>query len=124
MDLVAEEWTHPSDGQKEIFFRNLFSTAREPLYDSSIVGWVYREVQILCVMWELDNYPVLIDFEGWRGGWREWVEAGFTYGILGLAAGVGMGLGLRAVREEYTPEWLREKWEGAGRREGVGSRRE
>ena len=26
-DLIAEEWTDPADGQKEMFFRNLFCTS-------------------------------------------------------------------------------------------------
>lgn len=115
IDLVAEEWTSPADFQKEVFFRNLFSTLREPRFESSasILGPVYRETQLMCVTWELDNYPVLVDFDGWKGGWRGCMERGCTNGIMGLMALLGWGVGLRGVNKEYTPEWLLRVWERA-----------
>lgn len=36
-DLMVEEWTAPADGEKEVFFRNLFSTIQEPKYKG---GWI------------------------------------------------------------------------------------
>ena len=112
-DLIAEEWTDPADGQKEIFFRNLFSTALEPQYQSKVswLGGFWKMLQIMCVMWEMDNYLVLVDFEGWRGGWRELVEAAFTYAIMGCMVALGVLCGCRAVSEEYTPKHLIERWE-------------
>lgn len=112
-DLIAEEWTDPADGQKEIFFRNLFSTALEPQYQSKVswLGELWKMLQIMCVMWEMDNYLVLVDFEGWRGGWRELVEAAFTYAVMGCMMALGGLCGCRAVSEEYTPKHLIERWE-------------
>lgn len=46
------------------------------------------------------------------------VERGISYGVVGVGWAVGRGLGCRAVREEYTPGYLMERWEGNG--EGVG----
>ena len=112
-DLIAEEWTNPADGQKEMFFRNLFSTASEPQYASNVswLGDLWKTLQIMCVMWEMDNYLVLVDFGGWRGGWRELVEAAFTYMVMGCMMALGRLCGCRAVSEEYTPKGLIQRWE-------------
>ena len=112
-DLIAEEWTDPADGQKEVFFRNIFSTLLEPQYESntSRLGELRRMLQIMCVMWELDNYLVFVDFGGWRGGWRALVEALFTYTVMGCLMILGRFFGCRAVSEEYTPKHLSERWE-------------
>ncbi|KAM0804778.1 hypothetical protein BDR22DRAFT_549408 [Usnea florida] len=111
-DLIAEEWTDPTDGQKEMFFRNLFSTASEPQYASDVswLGDLWKTLQIMCVMWEMDNYLVLVDFGGWRGGWRELVEAAFTYVVMGCMMALGRLCGCRAVSEEYTPKHLIQRW--------------
>ena len=112
-DVVAEEWTDPADGQKEIFFRNLFSTLVETQYQSNTLwlGELWKTLQIMCVMWELDNYVVLVDFGGWRGGWRAWIEAAFTYAVMGCMTILARLCGCRAVNEQYTPTHLRERWE-------------
>ena len=112
-DLIAEEWTDPADGQKEIFFRNTFSTLLEPQYKSEVssLGELRRMLQIMCVMWELDNYLVIVDFGGWRGGWRSQVEAAFTYTVMGCLMMLGRLCGCKAVSEEYTPKHLIERWE-------------
>ncbi|CAD6583768.1 MAG: hypothetical protein ASARMPRED_001502 [Alectoria sarmentosa] len=112
-DLIAEEWTDPADGQKEIFFRNIFSTLSEPQYQSntSWLGELWKTLQLMCVMWELDNYVVLVDFGGWRGGWRNLVEAAFTYGVMGFLMTLGRIFGCKAVSEEYTPKHLIQTWE-------------
>lgn len=117
-DLIAEEWTDPADGQKEIFFRNLFSTALEPQYESNVswLGELWKTLQIMCVMWEMDNYLVLVDFGGWRGGWRALVEAAFTYAVIGCMMTLGWLCGCRAVSEEYTPKHLMKRWESGGPR--------
>ena len=112
-EVVAEEWTEPKDGEKEIFFRNLFSTAREPQWKGSWLGGVYMVLQIMSVMWKLDNYIVLVDLggKGDGSGWRGFVEAVISYSVMGLANAVGRLMGLRAVNEEYTPGWLMRSWE-------------
>ena len=66
---------------------------------------------MMCVMWEMDNYLVLVDFGGWRGGWRELAEAAFTYVVMGCMMALGRLCGCRAVNEEYTPKRLIQRWE-------------
>lgn len=112
-DLVAEEWTDPADGQKEIFFRNLFSTVSELQYQSSKfwLGELWKTLQIMCVMWEMDNYLVFVDFGGWRGGWRALLEEAMTYAVMGCMMILGVLCGCRAVNEEYTPKHLIKRWE-------------
>ena len=119
-DLIAEEWTDPADGQKEIFFRNLFSTASEPQYrsDMSWLGELWKTLQIMCVMWEMDNYLVLVDFGGYRGGWRELVEAAFTYTVMGFLMRLGRTCGCKAVNQEYTPKHLIRRWESVPPKDG------
>lgn len=115
IDLVVEEWTEPRDGEKEIFFRNLFSVVGETRWRERESWWggIMMWVQLMLLMWELDNFEVVWDLGG--GG----VETGVTYGVMGLGAVVGRAMGLRAVREEYTPEDLLENWErGKGRSKG------
>lgn len=60
---------------------------------------------------ELDDLLVLVDFGGWRGGWREVVERAFSYGAMGTMALLGRMLGLKAVNREYTPKHLMGTWE-------------
>ena len=112
-ELIAEGWTDPADGQKEIFFRNIFSTILEPHYDSDVswLGELWRTLQVKCVMWELDDYLVLVDFGGWKGGWRKVVEAALTYTVMGFLMTLGRICGCKAVNEEYTPQHLIEIWE-------------
>lgn len=73
-----EEWTEPADGRKEMFFRNLFCSVLEekPRFllgwgrvGEWIWGW-WMWVRVMVVMWELDNYPVVVDCGGGRGEWR------------------------------------------------------
>ena len=112
-EVIAEEWTDPADEQKEIFFRNIFSTMLEPQYnyDASWLGELWRTLQVMCVMWELDNYVALVDFGGWKGGWRKLVEAALTYIVMGLLMMLGRICGCKGVNEEYLPKYLIQKWE-------------
>ena len=118
VDTVAEEWTDPADGQKEMFFRNISSTMAEPRYRSNgrvvRLGELWRQVQIMCVMWELDNYVVFVDFGGWKGGFRQAVESGVTYAVMGGLMLLGRLFGCRGVNQEYTPEHLVKRWESRG----------
>lgn len=113
MDLVAEEWTDPRDGEKEIFFRNIFSTAGELQWKERWWGGVLILLQMMLVMWELDNLVVLFDLGGAGdgSGWRGAAETVVTYAIMWSAAMAGRALGLKAVTDEYTPRHLFEAWE-------------
>ena len=107
-DLVAEEWTDPRDGEKEVFFRNIFSTAGETQWKESWWGGVLILLQMMLVMWELDNLVVLLDLGGAGdgSGWRDLLETAVTYAFMWSAAMIGRALGLKAVNEEYTPRHL------------------
>ncbi|KAL9124717.1 MAG: hypothetical protein Q9175_008190 [Cornicularia normoerica] len=109
-DLIAgeSEWTDPADRQKEIFFRNLLSTVLEPQYASNVfwLGELKKTLQVMCVMWKIDNYLVLVDFGGWRGEWRALVEAAFTYIVMGCMISLGRLCGYRTVTEKYTLKHL------------------
>ena len=113
MDLVAEEWTDPRDGEKEVFFRNIFSTAGESQWKERWWGGTLILLQMMLVMWELDNLVVLVDLGGAGdgSGWRGAVETAVTYAVMWSAAMTGRALGLKAVHEEYTPKHLFKAWE-------------
>jgi hypothetical protein len=90
-NLVVEEWTDPSDGQKEVFFRNLSSVLQQNPDASG--HWVV--LQLFIIFGAMDNYPVMV--EGVSGRL-------VTHFVLGLATIVGFLLGLRATYPEYTPK--------------------
>lgn len=106
-DLIAEEWTDPNDGAKEVFFRNIFSAMQEPR--SGFLGNMIKFLQMFIVMWEGDNMLVFWDLSAGDadGGWRARVEELVTHVVMGLVARVGqMVFGLKGVNKEYTPEYL------------------
>ncbi|KAK0512616.1 hypothetical protein JMJ35_004633 [Cladonia borealis] len=113
MDLVAEEWTDPGDGEKEVFFRNILSTLKESQWREGWWGVVLMLLQIMLVMWELDNPVVLLDLggPGDGDGWRGAVETAVTYAFMWSVAMMGKALGLKAVNEEYTPKYLLKAWD-------------
>ncbi|KAL6713133.1 hypothetical protein ACLMJK_009254 [Lecanora helva] len=116
VDLVVDEWTDPADGEKEIFFRNMLSTFQEPGYQRG-TGQLLMYLQVLVVMWEGDNFNVMLDCQGWKGGWRRVVEECISYAFMGFVALLGRMVGCRGVNEEYTPPYLVQSWKnrnGAG----------
>lgn len=82
-DLIVEEWTDPADGQKEVFFRNLFGTLLEPAFEGMWAGEWRRWLWIWVVQWEGDNFLVVVDFGG------GWVERGVILAIMGVLWGMG-----------------------------------
>ena len=121
-DLQVTEWTDPVDGEKEIFFRNLFSGIQEPFFEAKYgkrLSSVVMLCQIFLVSAELDNPLVILDFGGVDGewnGWWAWIKAKaedvVTATVMGLVSAIARyGFGLKAVNEEWTPEWLIERWE-------------
>ena len=107
-DIVAEEWTDPRDGEKKVFFRNIFSTAGETQWKESWWGGVLILLQMMLVMWELDNLVVLLDLGGAEdgSGCSGAVETVVTYAFMWSAAMMARALGLKAINEEYTPRHL------------------
>lgn len=99
--LVVNEWTDPADEQKEIFFRNLSSVLMEPPKQEAQVT-----LQLFCIFWALDNYPVLLPARSRR---VEWVV---THLALMVAATVGRLLGVKGVYKEYTPRLPWDRWNG------------
>lgn len=95
-DAVVEEWTDPSDGVKQVFFRNLCGVLLDgaPVYGSKI-GW-----QVLEMGRRWDNWDVMYGVSG-RGAWL------VTHAAYALVGVVSWMYGLRAWYEEYTPEDLR-----------------
>ncbi|KAH6672246.1 hypothetical protein B0J14DRAFT_483340, partial [Halenospora varia] len=102
-ELVVKEWTDPEDGEKEIFFRNLNSA----ILDATSNGlkkpneWVLTW-QLFMIFWQLDNFPVLLTL-GWFPVVGEVLERWVSFLVLGIAALLGGVVGVRGVREEYTP---------------------
>ncbi|KAJ9621378.1 uncharacterized protein PV06_04810 [Exophiala oligosperma] len=109
-DLVVREWTVPEDGQKEAFFRmlNSFLTEDEPesLYEVPVPvprmarNWIERwiiNVQLNCIFWACDNWPLLVGNDG-RPGMVSWAA---THLVLGGSVALGYLLGLRGRYSEY-----------------------
>lgn len=108
-DLVVEEWTDPSDGEKERFFRNLFSAIRDLTSSSPsarppvgvhvfvpLEWWIGLQVMVISAAF--DNYPVLC-WEGTSG-------RALSRVCLLFLAFVGRVCGLQAEYAEYTPPSL------------------
>ncbi|KAL2072702.1 hypothetical protein VTL71DRAFT_12045 [Oculimacula yallundae] len=109
-ELIVREWTDPNDGQKEVFFRNLSGIIADDV-ERGEGEWVLTP-KLWKLFREVDNWPVF--FEMWRvpvlgkvlermslGRVVEW---GVTHGVLGLVCLGGWVLGMKGVREEYTPK--------------------
>lgn len=113
-ELVVKEWTDPEDGEKEIFFRNLNSA----ILDATSNGlgkpneWMLTW-QLFTIFWQLDNFPVLISL-GRFPIVGEVLERWVSFLVLGVAALLGGIVGVRGVRDEYTP--TRDKYQKAHRK--------
>ena len=107
-ELVMWERTEPTDGEKEVFFRNMISS----LIDSSIgnpfssantsrrpsIRDVFR---LLVIVRALDNYPVI-----WNGFGGRFL----TYSLLNIGNFIGkVFFGLKPFYMEYTPQQLWDK---------------
>lgn len=135
VDLVVREWTVPEDGQKEVFFRmlNSFLTEDEPesLYELPVPvpvpvprvarNWIERwivTVQLNCIFWTCDNWPLLVGGDTSPGV----VSWAVTHLVLGGSVGLGYILGLRGRYREYVGEELgvtgRDIGGQAGKRKG------
>ena len=109
-EVEAEEWTAPADGEKEVFFRNLFSAASEPR--SGPLGRILIFVHIVIIYQALDAKMVILDMGAEGGnGWRGMVEEILWWIVMVMAGLIGSVLGLKPVNEAYTPGGLISKGE-------------
>ncbi|PVH85722.1 hypothetical protein DL98DRAFT_650684 [Cadophora sp. DSE1049] len=108
-DLIVREWTSPTDGQKEIFFRNLSGIIAHAI-EHKHTDW-YLTLQLWVLFAKLDNWPVLfqasnIPVVGWwlerlsLGRVLEWV---ICHVLLWGAVVIGRVLGIKGTWMEYTP---------------------
>ena len=59
MELVARVWSDPADGDKVIFFRNLFSLVKDGR--DTLWGTVITVLSVFAVSWAHDNYLVFLE---------------------------------------------------------------
>lgn len=93
-DVIAEEWTDPEDGIKELFFRNVFSTLQDA--EKYWGRWTY--MQLLTVLTASDEFIDIVP------GRFSYVATHILYSGVQLVAPL---MGFRSWREEYTPASLR-----------------
>ncbi|KZM25730.1 uncharacterized protein EKO05_0006060 [Ascochyta rabiei] len=132
-EVVVEEWTDPSDISKPLFFWNLNGIIMAPsdMVLSSrkriargILGDWWIDLQLLVVFFELDNWPILVNFrnlwpsEGTFAG-ASWIndcaETVTSFVLLFFAKALGVALGLRAVDQKRTPAALWETYRKSSR---------
>jgi hypothetical protein len=123
---VVREYTVPSDGQKEVFFRNLYSTLLDPYttspaYFCSIrmpipVKW-YVELQLFLIAAAWDSFGVLYSPSLPRIGSNdaihqatcqaeEYLQYAITHVALLAVKMLAWFWGMKSIFEEYTPEQL------------------
>lgn len=103
-DLIVREFTDPSDGQKEIFFRNLNSVIGDSKMFIGARGWLLS-LQLFMIFNQMDNFPVLLSFE-WLPLIGGSIETLFTHIVLMGSVVLGGLMGFKGVYEEYTPSRL------------------
>ncbi|KAJ5585190.1 uncharacterized protein N7459_004990 [Penicillium hispanicum] len=99
--LVVEEWTDPTDGLKNVFFRNLNGVILDETQGGKSPPrseW-WLTLQLWVIFHGLDNWPVVVD----GPLWLRWI---ITHLILRLGVFVGKLWHLQAIYPEYTPDGL------------------
>ncbi|KAK9782605.1 putative Cupin type-2 domain-containing protein [Seiridium cardinale] len=111
-DLVVREWTHPGDGAKEVFFRNLngmvldFVKQQEAASkDEQQMAWLSKywqecllQVEFMSLFWRCDNWPVFLD----QYRWPMWAQTVVTKGWLRLNVFAGFCTGRKGIYQEYS----------------------
>ncbi|KAL5321073.1 hypothetical protein ACEPPN_011883 [Leptodophora sp. 'Broadleaf-Isolate-01'] len=121
-ELIVREWTQPSDGKKEIFFRNLSGIISHSTQNGH-PDW-YVTLQLWILFATMDNWPVFFRagnvpvFGGWieRLGIARILEWGVTHVLLGVAGLVGRVSGVKGVWGAFTPEMV-DRREGGEKRD-------
>ncbi|CAH0050756.1 unnamed protein product [Clonostachys solani] len=107
VDLRIMEWTEPSDGAKETFFRNMLGVIIDR--EAGILGNIKLLLSLFVVMQRYDNYPVFIKGPTLFGKTvQSSIRRTTTYVVRGGIALVGRLFGLKATYPEYTPASLLE----------------
>lgn len=131
-EVVVEEWTDPSDGDKALFFWNLNGVIMEAFpekpkpkpkpRDVPTSWWrkmwmeLWVTVQLFVIFRDLDNWPVLFDLGDRTAKWSglSWMAYGsewmITHSVLLFVGVFGKFCGFRAVTRERTPAKLWENW--------------
>ncbi|KAK7716282.1 hypothetical protein SLS64_003434 [Diaporthe eres] len=132
-DVVVVERTDPEDGEKAVFFWNLNGVILKAqglncppympklLHDILLEAWV--TLSLFAIFRVLDNIPVFVNvLQAFSK--RGFIFAEKTLGhnalrgvdliisriLLLLASGISLLFGIRAVREEFTPDDVRQTW--------------
>ena len=115
-ELVVTEWTMPSDGQKEIFFRNIDGLVLNTHHWIDVKYWREQallediEVEIRLLGWKMDNFPIVLN-----GRWPAVVRRVATYFALlwtiayACFEDMTASRGLKGLHKQYTPPSLRER---------------
>jgi hypothetical protein len=101
-DLVVREWTEPADGDKEIFFRNIFCLLMDRV--DTARGNLTLLFSIIVVAWAHDNYPVFWRGPSYLGGWAQArIMRLITYTLMWSISFAGLVVGFKPEYPEYTP---------------------
>lgn len=132
-DVVVVERTDPEDGEKAVFFWNLNGVvlraqglARPPYVPGLLHGIlleVWVSLSLFAIFRELDNVPVFVNVL------QAFSKRGFVFGdktlghtalrrvdflvshiLLLLASSISVLFGITAVRDDFTPSEVRQKW--------------
>lgn len=132
-EAVVEEWTDPIDAGKPLFFWNLNSIitapsdrvlSRRQQMARSLLGGLWIDLQLFVVFWELDNWPVFVDFRKQLNlgssqrrltAMTDAAEVVASFTVLLFGRIIGMFLGLKAVSQQRTPDALWEAYKKSPR---------
>lgn len=123
-EVVVEEWTDPIDIGKALFFWNLNGIITAPndmalrkrqQIARNILGSLWTDLQLFVVFWELDNWPILVDFrkllhlrgrQGFQVTVADATEIVASFILLFIARILGLLLDMQAVSQQRTPDAL------------------
>ncbi|KAK0654735.1 hypothetical protein B0T16DRAFT_320519 [Cercophora newfieldiana] len=102
VELVIYEWADPSDGDKDIFFRNLLGLMKDSR--RTLLRTVSLGISMVVLSGAHDNYPVFWGgpkFVGRNG--QSIIVRGVTYALMKLIGAVGWVVGRQPEYDGYTP---------------------
>ncbi|KAF2430200.1 hypothetical protein EJ08DRAFT_634029 [Tothia fuscella] len=110
IDVIVRESTDPDDGMKTVFFWCVNAIVLEGIdrigsNNSKLrrqLEGLITEWKLMILFWELDNWPVIWDSNGW-GELGRWIESVSTFGVLVIAMVLGRVSSVKGVTEKYMP---------------------